>query len=56
MLIAKGEDKDQWWDQMLDQDGSVQGLPDNVLTPEEKELFLTFPENFRWIRPMISEI
>ena len=30
---------------MLDQDdGSVQNLPDNILTPDEKELFLTFPE------------
>ena len=37
-------DKDEWWDQMLQDDGSVQNLPDNVLTPEEKELFLTFPE------------
>ena len=44
ILIAKGEDKDEWWDQMLTEDGSVQGLPDNVLTPEEKEIFLTFPE------------
>ena len=44
ILSAKGEDKDKWWDQMLEQDGSAQGLPDNVLSPEEKELFLTFPE------------
>ena len=44
ILISKNEDKDQWWDQMLDQDGSAQGLPDNILSPEEKELFLTFPE------------
>jgi ribonucleoside-diphosphate reductase alpha chain len=44
ILIEKGEDKDKWWDVMLEQDGSVQGLPDNILTPEEKELFLTFPE------------
>jgi hypothetical protein len=22
----------------------LQGLPDNILSPEEKELFLTFPE------------
>ena len=29
---------------MLADNGSVQNLPDNVLTPEEKELFLTFPE------------
>ena len=44
ILISKGEDKDKWWDQMLAEDGSSQGLPDNVLTPDEKELFLTFPE------------
>ena len=30
--------------QMLTEDGSTQNLPDHVLTPEEKELFLTFPE------------
>jgi hypothetical protein len=29
---------------MLAEDGSAQGLPDNILTPDEKELFLTFPE------------
>jgi ribonucleoside-diphosphate reductase alpha chain len=44
LLESKGENKEQWWDQMLKDNGSVQGLPDNVLTPEEKELFLTFPE------------
>jgi ribonucleoside-diphosphate reductase alpha chain len=44
ILAEKGEDKDKWWDQMLEQDGSAQGLPDNILSPEEKELFLTFPE------------
>ena len=44
ILKEKGMDKDEWWDQMLQDDGSVQNLPDNVLTPDEKELFLTFPE------------
>ena len=44
ILIEKGENKDKWWDQMLAEDGSVQNLPDNVLSPDEKELFLTFPE------------
>ena len=29
---------------MLAENGSTQNLPDNVLTPDEKELFLTFPE------------
>ena len=44
LLESKGENKDQWWDQMLSDGGSVMGLPDNVLTPDEKEQFLTFPE------------
>ena len=44
LLESKGENKDQWWDQMLSDDGSVMGLPDTVLTPEEKEIFYTFPE------------
>ena len=44
ILISKGEDKEKWWDQMLADDGSAQNLPDNVLSPDEKELFLTFPE------------
>ena len=44
LLESKGENKDQWWDQMLSDGGSVMGLPDNVLTPNEKEIFLTFPE------------
>jgi len=44
ILENKGENKEKWWDQMLADGGSAQNLPDNVLTPEEKELFLTFPE------------
>jgi ribonucleoside-diphosphate reductase alpha chain len=44
MLDTKGENKDKWWDQMLRDNGSVLNLPDTVLTPDEKELFLTFPE------------
>lgn len=44
MLDTKGENKDKWWDQMLRDNGSVLGLPDTILTPDEKELFLTFPE------------
>ena len=42
ILIEKGEDKNKWWDQMLADGGSVQNLPDNILSPEDKELFLTF--------------
>ena len=44
ILIEKGEDKNKWWDQMLADGGSVQNLPDNILSPEDKELFLTFSE------------
>ena len=44
ILLSKDQDKDQWWDQMLADGGSVQNLPDTVLTPDEKELFLTFSE------------
>ena len=44
ILESKKENKNKWWDQMLADGGSAQNLPDNVLTPEEKELFLTFPQ------------
>jgi len=44
LLESKNENKDKWWDQMLRDNGSVLNLPDNILTPDEKELFLTFPE------------
>ena len=44
LLKEKKEDKNKWWDQMLQDGGSAQNLPDNVLTPDEKELFLTFSE------------
>ena len=44
ILKEKGQDKNKWWDKMLQDGGSAQNLPDNVLTPDEKELFLTFSE------------
>ena len=44
ILEEKGENKEKYWDQMLADGGSAQNLPDTVLSPEEKELFLTFPE------------
>ena len=44
MLESKGQNKDEYWDQMLRDNGSVMGLSDNILSPSEKELFLTFPE------------
>jgi ribonucleoside-diphosphate reductase alpha chain len=44
LLESKKENKEKYWDQMLRDGGSAQNLPDNVLSREEKELFLTFPE------------
>jgi len=44
LLESKGENKEKWWKQMLQEGGSVMGLPDNVLSSDEKEVFLTFPE------------
>ena len=44
LLESKGYNKDEYWDQMLRDNGSVVGLPDTILSPDEKELFLTFPE------------
>jgi len=44
LLEEKGQNEDQYWDQMLRDNGSVLGLPDTILSPDEKELFLTFPE------------
>ena len=44
LLESKKENKEKYWDQMLRDGGSAQNLPDNILSREEKELFLTFPE------------
>ena len=44
LLESKGENKEKWWKQMLQEGGSVMGLPDTVLSSEEKEVFLTFSE------------
>jgi len=44
LLESKGENKEKWWKQMLQEGGSVMGLPDTVLTSDEKEVYLTFPE------------
>ena len=44
LLESKGEDKEKWWNQILQEGGSVMGLPDTVLTMEEKQVFLTFSE------------
>ena len=44
LLESKGENKEKWWKLMLQEGGSVLGLPDNVLSAEEKDVFLTFSE------------
>ena len=44
LLQQKGYNIDSVWDQILRDHGSVMGLPDYILTDEEKEVFLTFKE------------
>jgi ribonucleoside-diphosphate reductase alpha chain len=44
LLEKKGYNIDSVWDQILKDQGSVLGLPDYILTDEEKEIFLTFKE------------
>lgn len=44
VLQQKGYNIDSVWDQILRDHGSVMGLPDYILTDEEKEVFLTFKE------------
>jgi ribonucleoside-diphosphate reductase alpha chain len=44
LLEKKGYNIDSVWEQILKDQGSVIGLPDYILTDEEKEVFLTFKE------------
>ena len=44
LLEKKGQNTSKVWDQILADNGSVQNLPSNVLTEDEKEIFLTFSE------------
>ena len=44
LLEFKGYNIDSVWDQIAKDKGSVMGLPDYILTNEEKEIFLTFKE------------
>jgi ribonucleoside-diphosphate reductase alpha chain len=44
ILQKKGYNIDSVWDQILRDKGSVMGLPDYILSAEEKEVFLTFKE------------
>ena len=44
LLTAKGKNQSKHWEKILSDNGSVQNLSSDVLTEEEKEVFLTFPE------------
>jgi len=44
LLESKGYNIDSVWEQIAKDKGSVMGLPDYILTDEEKEIFLTFKE------------
>ena len=44
LLESKGYNIDSVWDQIAKDKGSVMGLPDYILSDEEKEIFLTFKE------------
>ena len=44
LLEERGYNKDKVWDQILVDGGSVQNLSNNILSEEEKEVFLTFAE------------
>jgi ribonucleoside-diphosphate reductase alpha chain len=44
VLKERGYDTEKIWDQILVDNGSVQNLPNDILTEEDKEVFLTFSE------------
>ena len=44
LLNNKGKNSNKVWDQILADNGSVANLPNDILTEDEKEVFLTFPE------------
>jgi ribonucleoside-diphosphate reductase alpha chain len=44
LLDKKGHNINKVWDQILADNGSVLNLPSDILTDEEKDVFLTFPE------------
>ena len=44
LLEERGYNKDKVWDQILVDGGSVQNLSNDILSEEEKEVFLTFAE------------
>ena len=44
LLIEKGHNTTRVWDQIMGDNGSVMGLSHDILTEDEKEIFMTFPE------------
>jgi len=44
VLEAKGHNVSKVWDQIMADNGSVQNISNDILSEEEKEIFLTFPE------------
>ena len=44
LLIEKKHNTTRVWDQIMGDNGSVMGLSHEILTEDEKEVFLTFPE------------
>ena len=44
LLEEKGHNTTRVWDQIMGDNGSVMGLSSEILTEDEKEIFLTFPE------------
>jgi ribonucleoside-diphosphate reductase alpha chain len=44
LLEEKGHNNSKIWDKIMADNGSVQGLSHEILTEDEKEIFLTFPE------------
>ena len=44
LLIKKGHNTTRVWDQIMGDNGSVMGLSHEILTEDEKEVFMTFPE------------
>ena len=44
LLIEKGKNTSKVWDQILSDDGSVINIPSDILSEEDKDVFLTFAE------------
>jgi ribonucleoside-diphosphate reductase alpha chain len=44
LLIKKGKNTNKVWDQILADDGSVINIPSDILSEEDKDVFLTFAE------------